>query len=73
MPDNLIGTYVYGGDYGLNAVGSTKTGSMLNFQDYYLPQGGGQSVGQAFATGSIFTPCPPACPTWTGWWIGTTG
>lgn len=46
--DNLIGTYVYSGDFGLNAVGSTKTGSMLGFPDYYRPQGEGDSVGQAF-------------------------
>ena len=46
--DNLIGTYVYSGDYGLNAIGSTKTGSMLNFSDYYRPLGNGDSLGQAF-------------------------
>ncbi len=47
-PNHLIGTYVYGGDYGLNAVGSTKTGGMLEFPDFYLPQGAGDSVGRAF-------------------------
>jgi hypothetical protein len=46
--NHLIGTYVYSGDFGLNAVGSTKTGSMLRFPDYYRPQGDGDSVGQAF-------------------------
>ncbi len=48
VSNNLIGTYVYSGDYGLNAVGSTKTGSMLYFPDYYRPQGNADSVGQAF-------------------------
>ncbi|MBN2579240.1 MAG: hypothetical protein JXB10_09635 [Pirellulales bacterium] len=46
--NHLIGTYVYGGDYGLNAVGSTKTGSMLYFSDYYSPQAANASVGEAF-------------------------
>lgn len=45
---NLIGSYVYGGSYGLNAVGSTKTGSMLDYQIFYESQGQGESVGQAF-------------------------
>ncbi|MEW6360387.1 MAG: Ig-like domain-containing protein [Planctomycetota bacterium] len=44
----LGGAYVYGGDYGLNAVGSTKAGSMLDFSQYYIPQGLGASVGEAF-------------------------
>ncbi|MCX7429292.1 MAG: pre-peptidase C-terminal domain-containing protein [Planctomycetia bacterium] len=46
--DYLAGTYVYGGDFGLNAVGSTKTGSMMSFTDYYAPQAAGASVGEAF-------------------------
>jgi len=46
--NHLAGAYVYGGDYGLNAVGTTKTGSMLAFGDFYGPQGQGDSVGQAF-------------------------
>ncbi|EDX82852.1 Cna protein B-type domain [Synechococcus sp. PCC 7335] len=48
VPNNLIGAYVYGGEFGLNAIGSTKTGSMLNFFDFYQPQGENDSVGQAF-------------------------
>jgi hypothetical protein len=46
--NHLIGTYVYGGDYGLNAIGSTKTGGMLFFDDFYVPQGHGASLGEAF-------------------------
>jgi len=45
---NLICTYVYGGEYGLNAVGTTKTGSMLGTQHFYAFQGQGMSLGQAF-------------------------
>jgi len=48
VPGNLICTYVYGGDYGLNAVGTTKTGSMLGSQHFYGFQGEGMSLGQAF-------------------------
>jgi hypothetical protein len=48
VSSNLICTYVYGGDYGLNAVGSTKTGSMLRSYYFYRYQGAGHSVGQAF-------------------------
>ena len=44
----LAGMYLYGGDYGLNVVGSTKTGSMRHFEDYYTPLSQGDSVGQAF-------------------------
>jgi len=50
-PSNLICTYVYSGDYGLNAVGSTKTGSMLStehFYDYQSEAFGANSIGQAF-------------------------
>ncbi len=48
VPGNLICTYVYSGDYGLNAVGTTKTGSMLASYYYYQHQGLGLSTGQAF-------------------------
>jgi hypothetical protein len=47
-PDNLIGAYMFGEGDVVNAVGSTKTGSMLNFADFYLPQGDDASMGQAF-------------------------
>ena len=53
--DNLIGTYVYSGDYGLNAVGATKTGSMLSpehFYDYQSEAFGANSLGQAFRRAS---------------------
>jgi hypothetical protein len=47
--NNLISTYVYANDWGLNAVGSTKTGSMLSTTSFYNYQADGDSVGQAFA------------------------
>jgi hypothetical protein len=48
----MAGEYVFGTDAGLLAVGSTKTGSMLEFQDYYTPLGQGMTFGGA----------------WLNWW-----
>jgi len=42
------GRYVFQGSYGLGAIGSTKTGSMLEFQDFYGPLGEGDCLGDAF-------------------------
>jgi hypothetical protein len=42
------GEYVFGTNNGLFAVGSTKTGSMLEFDDYYNPLGQGATFGEAF-------------------------
>jgi hypothetical protein len=42
------GEYIFGTDKGLFAVGSTKTGSMLNFNDYYDPLGQGATFGEAY-------------------------
>ncbi|MBU2565089.1 MAG: PKD domain-containing protein, partial [Candidatus Thermoplasmatota archaeon] len=44
----LGGRYVFSNTYGLMAVGSTKTGSMLNFDDFYNPLGNGKTIGNAF-------------------------
>jgi hypothetical protein len=35
-------------DCGLVAIGSTKTGSMLNFEDFYAPLGADYSIGESF-------------------------
>ncbi len=44
----LGGVYVYNhGSSTLFAIGSTKTGSMLGFQHYYIPLGEGKSNGEA--------------------------
>lgn len=42
------GVYVIKTPSGLNAVGSTKTGSMLEFQHFYTPLGQGANLGEAF-------------------------
>lgn len=42
------GWYIFNEGPGLVAVGSTKAGSMLHFEDYYEPLGGHASAGEAF-------------------------
>ncbi len=46
--DYLAGCFLFNYDYGILAIGSTKVGSMLYFQDFYGPLGQGQGVGEAF-------------------------
>jgi hypothetical protein len=47
--DYMAGWYIFCQTFGLASVGSTKTGSMLNFHDFYEPFGSGSSFGEAFA------------------------
>jgi hypothetical protein len=47
-PDCLGNWYLFGTDYGLLVMGSTKTGSMLEFEEFYNPIGEGASPGEAF-------------------------
>lgn len=42
------GCYVFQTATGLGAIGSTKTGSMLRFGDFYAPMGQGATIGEAF-------------------------
>jgi hypothetical protein len=46
-PDYMGGWYTFCQSYGLGAVGSTKTGSMLGFEHFYGPLGEGKNVGEA--------------------------
>lgn len=46
--DNLAVWYTMQTEYGLNTVGSTKTGSMLNFTYYYQAMNEGKSLGASF-------------------------
>jgi hypothetical protein len=39
---------VFSDTYGLGAIGTTKTGSMLNFDEFYYPLGKGATIGEAF-------------------------
>ncbi len=42
------GWYVFCPSYGIAAIGSSKTGSMLNFSYFYDPLGSGRTFGEAF-------------------------
>lgn len=42
------GWYIFETEYGLLSVGSTKTGAMLCFDDFYWPLGQGTTFGEAF-------------------------
>lgn len=46
--DDMGNWYLFQSQYGLLSVGSTKTGSMLCFYDYYEPLGEGANFGEAF-------------------------
>ncbi len=46
--DYMGGCYVFADTYGLAAVGSTKTGSMLDFHKFYAPVGQYRSLGESF-------------------------
>ncbi len=48
--DSMIGAFVHGGDYCLNALGSAKSGGMIHTEPYYdqFMNGADLSVGQAF-------------------------
>lgn len=75
VANNLIGSYVYGGSYGLNAVGSTKTGSMFDFETFYKAQAQGESVGQAFRDwfdGHTFATGEADPQRWVDWFYGMT-
>ncbi|HEC75927.1 MAG TPA: hypothetical protein ENI33_01550 [Thermoplasmatales archaeon] len=44
----LAGTYIFHTTYGLITIASSKSGSMLNFDDFTHPLGEGKSIGEAF-------------------------
>jgi hypothetical protein len=46
--DDMGSWYIFQSTYGLLSLGSTKSGAMLCFEDYYGPLGSGQSFGEAF-------------------------
>ncbi len=49
MEENCsAGWDIFHDDYGLLAVGSAKSGSMLHFDDFYGPMGEGECIGEAF-------------------------
>jgi len=44
----LAGHYVFSGTHSVCSISSAKTGSMLNFGDFYTPLGQGGSIGDSF-------------------------
>jgi len=44
----LAGAYIYNTTYGLITLASSKSGSMLNFNDFTEPLGNGSTIGEAF-------------------------
>lgn len=46
--DYMAGWYIFCNSYGLGALGSTKSGSMLQFDAFYGPFGLGNSIGEAY-------------------------
>lgn len=44
----IAGHYVFAETYGLDVIASAKTGSMLNFADFYTPLGAGETLGQSY-------------------------
>jgi len=49
VENNYIGGwYIFANTYGLATVGSTKTGSMLQFDEFYTPIGQYKSLGESF-------------------------
>ncbi len=46
--NNMGAWYIFEQDYGLLSIGSSKTGSMLCFDEFYRPLGNGITYGEAF-------------------------
>jgi peptidase C25-like protein len=44
----LAGSYIFDTSYGLISVASSKSGSMLSFEDFYEPLGKGKNIGDSF-------------------------
>jgi hypothetical protein len=64
------GCYVFQTSTGLGAVGSTKTGSMLEFQNFYYSLGAGNGIGQAL-TDWFFWRLYDGCLPWErSWYYG---
>ena len=72
--DYCGGAYLFNDTYGLNVVGSTKTGSMLFFEDYYAPLGEGETFGEALNQWITLHANPTSSQMWArSWFYGMTG
>jgi hypothetical protein len=71
--DYMGGWYVFADTYGLGAVGSTKTGAMLYFEDYYPVLGEGGTLGEAFSHWISINGNIPGHEMWSrSWFYGMT-
>jgi hypothetical protein len=67
------GVYLFNEPYAVNVIGSTKTGSMLSFEDYYGPLGSGQTFGEAFNHWMTLHGNEPGSVMWArSWFYGMT-
>ena len=74
IEDNNMGSnYIFTNTYGINAIGSTKTGSMLYFDEYYEPLGAGVTVGEALRVWFTAHGNQPGSEMWArSWFYGMT-
>ncbi|MCX6641307.1 MAG: T9SS type A sorting domain-containing protein [bacterium] len=63
------GVYLFNEPYAVNVIGSTKTGSMLYFEDYYGPLSGGQTFGAAFNYWMTIHANQPMAVMWARSWF----
>ncbi|MBU0519838.1 hypothetical protein KJ564_12980, partial [bacterium] len=67
------GWYVFGDTYGVSGLGSTKTGSMLYFEDFYGVIEEGECVGEAFRQWFALHGQEPGSVMWAmSWFYGMT-
>jgi hypothetical protein len=66
----MAGRYIYSSTTGLNSVGSTKTGSMLDFQYFYSPMGAGERIGEAFRDWFAYEASGGFTPDQRSWFYG---
>jgi FlgD Ig-like domain/Peptidase family C25 len=64
------GRYVFNTTTGLASVGSTKTGSMLEFQDFYSQLAAGKTLGEAFREWFIARISDGFAPSEKAWFYG---
>lgn len=74
VEDNYCGgVYLFNDTYGINAIGSAKTGAMLYFEDYYGPLGEGETLGEAFRYWLALHGNEPGSVMWArSWFYGMT-
>ncbi|MFH1735448.1 MAG: hypothetical protein ABIE92_12120, partial [bacterium] len=72
--DNYIGGwYLFGDTFGQGVIGSTKTGSMLYFEDYYSHLEDGECMGEAFRRWMEIHGQEPGSVMWSmSWFYGMT-